>query len=84
MVVSRAQIAELNQVVEEVAKLYSQKVKYIVDQTPEDQDPVWKLDDLEELRKIREQLKLLFRIRDNCYRIIEDIERLNDSFCLLN
>jgi mRNA-degrading endonuclease RelE of RelBE toxin-antitoxin system len=84
MVISRAQIAELNQVVEEVAKLYSQKVKYIVDQTPEDQDPVWKLDDLEELRKIREQLKLLFRIRDNCYRIIEDIERLNDSFCLLN
>ena len=82
--VSRVQIEELNQVIKEVAELYCQKVKYIVDQTPEDQDPVWKLVDLEQLRKIREQLNLLFRIRDNCYKVIEDLETLKDNFCLLN
>ena len=78
------QIKELNKVIEEIFELYRQKVKYIVDQTPETEDPVWKLDDLEELRKIKEQLNLLFRIRDNCYKILDDLSLLHDTFCLLN
>ena len=78
------QIEELNKVIKEIAELYSQKVKYIIDQTPESEDPVWKLSDLEELRKIKEQLNLLFQIRDNCYKILEDLAKLQDSFCLLN
>ncbi|RHZ64763.1 hypothetical protein Glove_320g207 [Diversispora epigaea] len=59
------QIAELNRIIIEIAALYRQKIQYIVDQTPEDQDPLWKLSDLEELRKICEQLKLLFQIKDS-------------------
>jgi regulator of sigma D len=77
------QIDELNKIIKEIAELYTQKVKYIVDQTPETEHPVWKLSDLEELRKIREQLNLLFRIRDNCYKILEDLTLLKDSFDLL-
>ncbi|RHZ73576.1 hypothetical protein Glove_230g136 [Diversispora epigaea] len=42
------------------------------------QDPVWKLSDLEELRRIHEQLKLLFQIRDNCVKIIQDLEQLQN------
>ncbi|RHZ86631.1 hypothetical protein Glove_48g121 [Diversispora epigaea] len=64
--ISSEQIAELNRIIIEIAALYRQKIQHIVDQTPEDQDPLWKLSDLEELRKIHEQLKLLFQIRDNC------------------
>jgi regulator of sigma D len=82
--ISSAQIEELNTIITEVAALYQQKVHNIVDQTLEDQDPIWKLKDLEELRKIREQLNLLFQIRDNCVKIIQDLEQLRDSFCLLN
>jgi regulator of sigma D len=82
--ISSAQIEELNKVITEVAALYQQKVRYIVNQTSEDQDPVWKLEDLEELRKIREQLNLLFQIRDNCVKVIQDLEKLKDSYCLLN
>ena len=78
------QINELNQIIEEITKLYRQKVKYIVDQTPDSEEPVWKLKDLEELRKIKEQLNLLFRIRDNCYQILDDLNLLKDNFCLLN
>ncbi|RHZ74802.1 hypothetical protein Glove_219g183 [Diversispora epigaea] len=63
--ISSEQIAELNRIIIEIAALYRQKIQYIVNQTPEDQDPLWKLSDLEELRKIREQLKLLFQIRDS-------------------
>jgi len=82
--ISLTQIEELNKTITEIAALYQQKVKNIVDQTPENQDPVWKLEDLEELRKIHEQLKLLFQIRDNCIKIIRDLEQLRDSYCLLN
>ena len=78
------QIEELNKVILEIATLYRQKVKYIIDQTPEGEDPYWKLSDLEELRKIREQLNLLFKIRDNCVQVLEDLARLQDTFCLLN
>ena len=82
--ISSTQIEELNQVIIEVAALYRQKVQNIVNQTCEDEDPVWKLEDLEELRKIRKQLNLLFQIRDNCVKVIQDLEQLRDSFCLLN
>ena len=82
--ISLTQIEELNKTITEIAALYQQKVKNIVDQTPKNQDPVWKLEDLEELRKIHEQLKLLFQIRDNCIKIIRDLEQLRDSYCLLN
>jgi regulator of sigma D len=82
--ISSTQIEELNKIITEVAALYQQKVHYIVNQTLEDEDPVWKLEDLEELRKIREQLKLLFQIRDNCIKVIQDLEQLQNSFCLLN
>ncbi|RHZ65462.1 hypothetical protein Glove_315g42 [Diversispora epigaea] len=61
--ISLSQIEELNRVITEIAALYQQKIRDIVDQTPDDQDPVWKLSDLEELRRIHEQLKLLFQIR---------------------
>ncbi|RHZ62854.1 hypothetical protein Glove_334g71 [Diversispora epigaea] len=37
-----------------------------------------KLSDLEELRRIHEQLKLLFQIRDNCIKIIQDLEQLQN------
>ena len=47
--ISSTQIEELNQVIIEVAALYRQKVQNIVNQTCEDEDPVWKLEDLEEL-----------------------------------
>ncbi|RHZ74549.1 hypothetical protein Glove_221g26 [Diversispora epigaea] len=50
-----------------------------VDQTPDNQDPVWKLSDLEKLRRIYEQLKLLFQIRDNCVKIIQDFEQLQNK-----
>jgi len=82
--INAEQIKELNQTIEEITGLYRQKVKYIVDQTPASEDPVWKSEDLEELRKIKEQLNLLFRIRDNCYKILDDLNLLKDSFCLLN
>ena len=82
--ISLTQIEKLNKTITEIAAVYQQKVKNIIDQTPENQDPVWKLKDLEELRKIHEQLKLLFQIRDNCVKIIRDLEQLRDSYCLLN
>jgi hypothetical protein len=82
--ISAAQITELNKVIEEITGLYRQKVKFIIDQTSESEDPVWKLEDLEELRKIRSQLNLLFQIRDNCLKVLNDLELLKDSYCLLN
>jgi regulator of sigma D len=82
--ISLTQIEELNQIITEIAALYQQKIKDIIDQTPEDQDPVWKLEDLEALRKIHEQLKLLFQIRDNCVKVIRDLEQLRNNNCLLN
>jgi hypothetical protein len=82
--ISLSQIEELNRTITEIAALYQQKIKDIVDQTPDDQDPVWKLSDLEELRRIHEQLKLLFQIRDNCVKIIQDLEQLQNSFNTLN
>ena len=82
--INAEQIKELNQTIEEITELYRQKIKYIVDQTLESEDPVWKLEDLEELHKIKEQLNLLFRIRNNCYKILDDLNLLKDSFCLLN
>ncbi|RHZ80032.1 hypothetical protein Glove_139g65 [Diversispora epigaea] len=75
---SLSQIEELNRTITEVAALYQQKIRDIVNQTPDNQDPVWKLSDLEELRRIHEQLKLLFQIRDNCVKIIQDLEQLQN------
>ncbi|RHZ48413.1 hypothetical protein Glove_551g34 [Diversispora epigaea] len=43
--ISLSQIEELNRVITEIAALYQQKIRDIVDQTPDDQDPVWKLMD---------------------------------------
>ena len=60
--INTEQIQELNKIIEEIAELYRQKIKYIVDQTPESEEPLWKLEDLLELRKIKDQYNLLFRI----------------------
>ncbi|CAG8725383.1 21984_t:CDS:2, partial [Dentiscutata erythropus] len=68
--INTEQIQELNKIIEEIAELYRQKIKYIVDQTSESEEPLWKLEDLLELRKIKDQYNLLFRIRDNCYQIL--------------
>ena len=82
--ISSTQIEELNKAIEEVATLYSQKVKEIVNRTPKTEEPYWRLSDLQELTKIKNQLNLLFKIRDNCQQVLEDLELLKDSFCLLN
>jgi len=87
------QIDELNKLIKEIAEIYSQKVKLIVEQANNNtsdteidttQPPSFSVEDLQELRKIRQQLNLLFQIRDNCYKILDDLALLKDSFCLLN
>lgn len=82
--ISYQQLSELNRVISEISTLYTQKVNSIVYQTPDNEEPVWKSSDLKELRKIHEQLKLLNRIRDNCIKVLEDLELLKDTYCLLN
>ncbi|RHZ84191.1 hypothetical protein Glove_84g149 [Diversispora epigaea] len=47
--ISSSQIEKLNRVITEIAALYQQKIRDIVNQTPDNKDPVWKLSDLEEL-----------------------------------
>ena len=87
------QIDELNKLIKEIAEIYSQKVKLIVEQADNNtsdteiditQPPSFNVEDLQELRKIRQQLNLLFQIRDNYYKILDDLALLKDSFCLLN
>jgi hypothetical protein len=70
------ELEELNNIILELTEVYNQKIQYIVNQTPIDQDPDWKLVDLEELRKIGEQLKLVSKIRDNCIQVFKDLELL--------
>lgn len=82
--ISYTQIKELDNAIAEIAELYRQKVKAIVDRTSESEDAYWKETDLQELTKIREQLNLLFRIRDNCIKVLEDLALLKDTYCLLN
>lgn len=77
------QIDELNKLIKEISEIYSQKVKSIVNKNPESEHRTWELSDLEELRRIKQQLNLLFSIRDSCYKILDDINRLKDSFDLL-
>ncbi|CAG8773347.1 8661_t:CDS:2, partial [Dentiscutata erythropus] len=76
--ISSVQIEELNKAIEEVAALYSQKIREIVDRIPASEDPYWRLSDLQELTKIKNQLNLLFKIRDNCVQVLEDLELLKD------
>jgi hypothetical protein len=82
--ISQEQIAELNKLISEIAAIYSEKVKSIVEQSENRENPVFNLDDLFELKKIRRQLHLLFKIRDNCQQVLYDLELLRNSFCLLD
>jgi hypothetical protein len=79
------QVEELNKIISEVSEIYNQKVRLIVKQTENTENPpVFSIENLQELRQIRKQLNLLFQIRDNCYKVLEDLELLKESFCLLN
>ena len=74
--ISQVHLEQLNLVIKEIAELYSEKVKFITSQYSEDEDPVWKQTDIEELTKIKERLNLLFKIRDSCLKVLEDLETL--------
>ena len=82
--INQEQIAELNKLISEIAAIYREKVKAIVEQSENTENPIFSLDDLFELKKIKSQLHLLFKIRDNCQQVLYDLELLKDSFSLLN
>jgi hypothetical protein len=77
-------ILELNKLINEIASLYSEKVKTIIESSEDQENPNFTLDDLFELRKIRAQLDILFRIRDNCQQILNDLQLLQDATHPLN
>jgi hypothetical protein len=65
------QFEELNKLISEVAEIYSKRVREISLETL-----IWDQNQLQELRQIRKQLNLLFQIRDNCVKVLEDLEIL--------
>ena len=73
------QIEELNRTIREIATLYNQKVEELVNKNLEFEESYYSLSNLEELTKIRKQLDLLIKIRDNCIQILGDLEKLNDT-----
>lgn len=77
-------ILELNKLISVIASLYSAKVKIIVENSEDRENPNFTLDDLFELRKIRDQLNILFRIRDNCQQLLNDLQLLKDAAHPLN
>jgi hypothetical protein len=82
--IDQESLTELNKVIREIASLYSNKVKLLVEQRENSENSTFSLDDLFELKKVRSQLHLLFQIRDNCQQILYDLEKLRDSSHLLN
>lgn len=65
------QLEELNKLISEVAEIFSKRVREISLETL-----IWDQNQLQELRQIRKQLNLLFQIRDNCVKVLEDLETL--------
>jgi hypothetical protein len=63
------QLEELNQVISEISEIYSKRVKEIVAGTL-----AFNSNELKELKHIRKQLNLLFEIRDNYSKVLEDLE----------
>ena len=72
------QSEELNILVSELAEKYSIRVKEISLRTSS-----FSSDELKELQHIRKQLNLLFYIRDNCLKVLEDLKLL-ESYSLLS
>jgi len=70
------QSEELNKLVSELAEKYSIRVKEISLGTSS-----FSPDELKELQHIRKQLNLLFYIRDNCLKVLEDLKLL-ESYSL--
>jgi len=77
--ISPVQIEELNRTIREIATLYNQKVEELVNKNLEFEESYYSLSNLEELTKIKKQLDLLVKIRDNCIQILGDLEKLNDT-----
>jgi len=77
--ISPVQIEELNRTIREIATLYNQKVEELVNKNLEFEESYYSLSNLEELTKIKKQLDLLIKIRDNCIQILGDLEKLNDT-----
>jgi hypothetical protein len=75
-------LVELNKGISEIASLYNLKVKLLVEQR--ENNSTVSLDDLFELKRLRSQLHLLFKIRDNCQQLIYDLELLRDCSHPLN
>jgi hypothetical protein len=75
-------LVELNKGISEIASLYNFKVKLLVEQR--ENNLTVSLDDLFELKRIRFQLHLLFKIRDNCQQLIYDLELLRECSHPLN
>ncbi|RHZ80449.1 hypothetical protein Glove_136g98 [Diversispora epigaea] len=69
---SKGRNEELNKLISELAEVYSSKVREIVQKTSS-----FNTSQLKELQYIRKQLNLLFQIRDNCLKVLEDLELLN-------
>jgi hypothetical protein len=65
------QVEELNQVISEISEIYSKRVRKIAAGTL-----IFDSNELKELRHVRKQLNLLFEIRDNCLKVLEDLELL--------
>jgi hypothetical protein len=77
--ISSVQIEELNKAIREIATLYSQRVEELVNKNLEFEESYYSLSNLEELTKIKKQLDLLVKIRNNCIQILGDLEKLNDT-----
>jgi hypothetical protein len=65
------QLEELNKLISEFSEIYSTRVREIALETL-----IWNPEQLKELQHIRKQLRLLFKIRDNCVQVLEDLELL--------
>jgi hypothetical protein len=73
------QLEELNKLISEVAAIYSKRVREITLETL-----TWDQNQLQELQQIRKQLNLLFQIRDNCVKVLEDLELLQSYSSVSN
>lgn len=65
------ELEELNKLISEFSAVYSQRTRQIADSVL-----IFDTNELRELRHIRKQLNLLFEIRDNCVKVLEDLELL--------
>jgi len=67
-------IDSLNSLVSKFSLEYSSRVKEIVQQTENSYPPSFNAQQLEELKQIRIQLRILFETRDNCLALLKQIE----------